>query len=269
MLTSTAIDAFLRAKEAKGLAKDSLRWYRGILAAFQHQVPVVTVGPEEIDTFLLSCHAGDERRHGYYRALRAFYRFLERRYGIPNPMRYVEAPKRSHKLPKPITPVDLAQLLAYCHPLKIKVAISALADTGARVGELANLTSDDLAETPWGYIATVHGKTGARQVPISYETYHALMVNLPLGYSRQRLSRLIALAFRQAGVKGTAHSLRHTFATLWEGDELVLQRIMGHAHLETTKLYRNLRLRILSEQHHRFSPLRMVQSLTKDMFPVL
>lgn len=91
------------------------------------------------------------------------------------------------------------------------------------------------------------------------------MVNLPLGYTKYRLGRKLAQAFKDAQVKGAAHALRHTFGTLWEGDELTLQRIMGHAHLSTTEIYRHLRTKILSQQHQRYSPLTMVLSTSKSM----
>ena len=48
-------------------------------------------------------------------------------------------------------------------------------------------------------------------------------------------------------------------------DELILQRIMGHAHLSTTKIYRQLRVANLCEQHHIYSPLNMIMRGTKRM----
>lgn len=222
--------------------------------------------PEDIERFLSNCKAGDERRYGYYRALRCFYHFLHRRLDTPDPIELVEPPRRSHKAPKFLNPEDINRLLNYPHPAKIKAAIMFLIDTGARLGELASLTIDNLGETPWGFTATIKGKTGARTVPISYETYHALMVHLPYPYRSHWLGELISRAFKQAGIRGSSLVLRHSFGTLWGGDELVLQRIMGHSHLSTTRLYRHLRMQMLSEQHRQYSPLRMVLSSSKTMF---
>lgn len=265
MHTNKAIDAFMNSRNAKNLSTYTLRWYKGILNKFNNQFQKLPRDPVKIETFLCNCQAGDERRHGYYRTLRCFYRFLKRRYKIQNPMTLIEAPRCKKKEPHFLNPQELARLLNYQHEPKIKAAIKFLIDSGARVGELANLVIDDLTETPWGYVAKIEGKTGARIVPISYETYHTLIVNLPLKYSVNVLRRKIAKAFRDAGVKGTAHTLRHTFGTLWEGDELVLQRIMGHSHLETTRIYRQIRTRILSLQHRLYSPLRMILSPTESM----
>lgn len=265
MRTMEAVDIFLKSRQSKGLSPQTLRWYRGILFLFAKQFPRLPKSPSDIEEFLVNCQAGDERRHGYYRALRCFYRFLNKRLNIPNPVEMVDPPRRCRKYPRPLMPEDVDKLLAYPHSPKIKTALLFLVDTGARLGELTDLNIDMLAQTPWGFAAIIKGKTGTRTVALNYETYHALMVNLPLGYSRYRLRRKIAQAFKEAGVKGSALTLRHSFATFWEGDELILQQIMGHAHLSTTRLYRQLRIKRLTEQHHKYSLLNMVLSTSKSM----
>jgi integrase len=264
-MTAEAVNMFLQSRRAKGLSPQTIRWYRGILLLFAKKFPKVPKSPSDIEQFLLECRCGDERRHGYYRALRCFYQFLHKRGGTPLVMEYVEPPHRSHKEPYWLIPDELNRLLSYPHPPGIKTALLFLTDTGARLGELSSLSIDNIRETPWGYIVGIKGKTGVRYVPISYETYHALMVSLPLGKGKHRLGRLISIAFKNAGVKGSAIALRHTFGTLWEGDELALQAIMGHAHLSTTKIYRHLRMKTLSEQHRLYSPLRMVLYSSKEM----
>jgi hypothetical protein len=45
---------------------------------------------------------------------------------------------------------------------------------------------------------------------------------------------------REGVTRGTAHKVRHTFAThfMWEGKSMVyLQEILGHSKLETTQIY--------------------------------
>lgn len=258
MRTLEAVNSFLSAARAKGLAPDTIRWYHGILIMYSNQEHSVKVKPKNIETFLSARPVGDERRYGYYRALSAFYRFLERRRNIKNPMVIIDPPRRKRKQPKPLTPDELDQLLSYPHEPKIKAALLLLADTGCRVSEAALVEVNDITETPWGYVVRVTGKTGARLVPLSHETYFALLKALPFGFTRYRFRRKISQAFMDARVKGSGLNLRHTFGTLWEGDELALQQIMGHAHLSTTRIYRAMRTEYISKQHRLYSPLRMV-----------
>lgn len=266
MRTTDAIETFLQSRRARGLSIESLRWYKGIFKSFAREYPDLPEEPEPIFDFLALCRAGDERRHGYYRALRALYNYLDRRLNtFLNPMKFVDSPRRRPKQPRPLTPEELDQLLSYPHGAKIKAALFFLTDTGARVGELVSLTPSSLSQTPYGYIAKITGKTGARLVPISPETYNALTKVLPFGYTRYRLRRLISKAFQDARVEGSGINLRHSFGSLWAGDELILQRIMGHAHLSTTRIYRALRVEQLSEQHNRYSPLKMILASTKRM----
>jgi integrase/recombinase XerD len=265
MQTVDAVSKFINTCVSRNLSLRTIKWYREILFAFANKYPELPSDPELIESFIASVKVGDERRHGYYRSLRAFYHFLNKRLGINDPMECIEAPRRKPKIPRILMPQELNILLSYPHQPQIKTALMFLIDTGCRIGELHSLTLNCLQEIPWGHMAMVNGKTGQRMVPISYEVYHALMVNLPYSYSSWWLGRLISRAFKKASLRGSALTLRHTFGTLWEGDELVLQNIMGHASLNTTKRYRHLRLKTITEQHNKFSPLQMVFTSSKNM----
>lgn len=266
MTTIDAIDIFMKYCHAKGLAPDTLRWYENILLNFASQYPKLPDSPDSIYTFLGDCQAGDERRHGYYRALRAFYTHLHRRVNtLTNPMLLVDPPRRKPKLPRPLTIEELEQLFAYPHSRDIRAALLFLIDTGSRASEAAGLNLNDISHNPDGYTARVTGKTGTRIVPISPETYDALNTALPWGVTRYRFRRLISFAFDNAKVQGSAINLRHSFATFWEGDEMALQQIMGHSHLTTTRIYRALRTPYLSAQHDKYTPLKMIYSTSKRM----
>jgi integrase/recombinase XerD len=268
MVSLFAIEYFLKSRQAKGLSQYTIRWYKGILLSFARMFPELPENPEDIDEFLISCKAGDERRHGYFRALRAFYRFLERRQYFKNVISAIESPKRQAKRPHPLTLDELDQLLSFPHNSRIRIALLFMSDTGARIGEVARLKPQDLAVTQWGPVARVTGKTGTRIIPISESTYQILLNSLPLGYSPGRLCRLVSAAFRDAHVKGTAHTLRHTFGTYWDGDELILQYILGHAQLSTTQIYRQLRTKKMCEQHHEYSPLKLVAANKQIPLPI-
>ncbi len=265
MQTTDAVSLFLASRAARGLSPRTISWYRQILTKFTADWPELPARPENIDLFLAKCPGKDECRHGYYRSLKAFYTFLHRRYDVANVMDKVEAPKRSKKEPCPLTPAQLYQLLIYPHSPRIAAALLFLADTGCRLGELHHLDADDFIPTPAGYLAKVCGKTGARLVPVSKRVVEALAPLLPFPYHLHRLGKLTSKAFREAGVKGTAHTLRHTFATLWEGSEFALQRIMGHSDMKTLRIYRNLRTEMLSIQHNQFSPVARLPGSAMQM----
>lgn len=263
MRTFDAIDIFINSRRARGVSPETVKWYKGILRKFERNFPELPEEPEPIIVFLASLKTGDETLHGYYRSLRAMYNYIDKRlHAFPNPIKFVPQPIRRPKLPRPLMPDELEQLMCYPHSEKIRAALMFLIDTGCRVGELFNLKLGDISKTPYGYIARVTGKTGTRLVPISNETYIILNRTMPLGYSRYRLRRKISMAFDDARLKGSAINLRHTFGTYWEGDESILQQIMGHAHFETTQIYRQLRLNRISEQHRRFSPLKTILGIT-------
>ena len=255
MRTDKAVVLFLTSRKAKRLAPETIRWYSEILSVYSRRYHKLPKKPETIEEFLQACPAGDERRHGYYRAVRCLYRYLERRHNQRNPTNLIDAPKRRRKEPNTLTAYELYKLLSYPHAPRIKAALQFLADTGARLGELYNLRAEDIKETPWGYVAKINGKTGTRLVPLQNETYRAIVAQLPFPYKRHRLGMKISKAIKTAGVKGTAHTLRHTFATLWAGSEFALQRIMGHSNLETLRLYRHLKIDVLCEQHSKYTPV--------------
>jgi integrase len=261
MKTYDLVQVFLKSRQAKGLSSRTINWYRYILLKFSDLNPDLPENPSAIDDFLSLCNAGDERRHGYFRTIRAFYRFLSRRFNVTNIVDSVESPKRSKKQPRPLTLDQLDQLLSFPHDLKTMAAITFLADSGARIGELANMAKDDLFVCEWGPLARINGKTGERIIPISDNTYQMLLKVLPFNVKVGQLTRLVSRAFRDAHITGTAHNLRHTFGTYWGGkDILMLKRIMGHSNIATTERYRGLQFKDMCAQQHQFSPLKAVQN---------
>lgn len=265
MQTQEVVFLFLKSRRARGLSPETIRWYEGILNKYSKRYEELPRDPEDVEDFISSCTAGDERRLGYYRALRALYRFGNKRLKLINPVDIIDPPRRIKKQPHILMPDEIDQLLSYPHPAKIKAALLFLVDTGCRIGEIINLQVSDFNETPRGYIVKVSGKTGERYVPVSHEVYLAMNKVLPFGWKKHWLGELVSKAFKEARVEGTGHTLRHTFCSLWAGDIFALQRIVGHARRSTTQIYRHLQTGYLSEQHNQFSPLKMVYSRSKSM----
>ena len=122
--TKHTLISFIKHCQARGLSPRTIQWYESILRCFSRECPKLPRKPEPCESFICSCRAGDERRHGYYRALKVFYNFIHKRYSFPNAMSQVEALRRSKKLPRPMALGDLTQLLTFPHPARIHGSIN-------------------------------------------------------------------------------------------------------------------------------------------------
>jgi len=129
-----------------------------------------------------------------------------------------------------------------------------LTDTGARIGEAANLTSDDVFPDS----VRVRGKTGERIIPISPLVRDML---LELGEGKlfsglsHWLSEQVVKAGKRAGIEVRAHDLRRTFATLWRGSDLSLKYIGGWASWKMVEHYSQRQLDKARDDHQQHSPL--------------
>ncbi|MCL0073159.1 tyrosine-type recombinase/integrase [Dehalococcoidia bacterium] len=123
-------------------------------------------------------------------------------------------------------------------------------------------------------MARVKGKGGKeREVPLGKQAMTALKRYLngrmtgPVftngnskSLSTRRVEAIIAECARLAGISGkrcSPHIFRHTFARKYllnGGDPFSLQQILGHANLETVRLYVNLWSTDIQAQHRKFSP---------------
>ncbi len=258
MQTDEAVDLFLTSRFTRNCANRTLKWYRIILEKYQATYPEIPETIEPIEKFIRDTPGKDERRHGYFRALRAFYRFLSRRYDIPNPIPKMDPPRRRRKLPKSLSLENFVRLMHYNHPPDIQAYLEFIADTGCRVGELCNIKPEDFEHGQDGCIVLLDGKTGERYVPVSDRTYQTVLPHIPIHYKVDWMTRRISRAFKDAGVRGTAHSLRHTFCSLWDGSEEALRQITGHCDMNTLGIYRHLKMHQLSVQHRQFTPLNLL-----------
>lgn len=160
--TRDLVSAFIKNVEQRGLSKETTRWYNSYLQRFILTHPgIISMSPEPLEDFIASYTSGDERRHGAYRALRAFYGFVSKRYDLANPMLKVRPPRRRHKEKAALSIDELKQLLdADIQPEWLKTLVLLLADSGCRIGEVASLNKDDIGQDT----IKVDGKTGQRVV---------------------------------------------------------------------------------------------------------
>ena len=282
MKTQLAIQKFLDNRRAQNLKPKSIAWYEAELKRFAGAYPELPTEPEPVEEFLTNIEGVPETKHAYYRALKAFYRFLKRRHGLPNPIEYIGPPRCPAKIMPTLEAREIMQLLNSVDSPRDKALLTLFVDNGARVSELTSLREQDIKE---GYIK-VRGKRGEREIPISDETRHLLLTLVasngrgelvfthPDGQplSRYSVYRTIRKVMGKVGIRGPKlgpHRIRHAFGKGYlvnGGDVRSLQQIMGHANITTTQKYAALNLSDTIDKHHRFTPLRAAHAAAQESF---
>lgn len=184
--------------------------------------------------------------------------------------------RTSRRLPRPLDPEQVARLLPELRTRRDLAMVRLMLDGGLRPGEVLGLHLTDVAygrrrvvvrhrdDHPRGArsksrmerIVDLHEAVTLEAVsayvmserPADAASPQMFLVgghgprrNEPLSYAA--LARLFARACERAGLRApwvTPHALRHTHATrMWEAGmrELTLQKRLGHASVEATRLY--------------------------------
>jgi integrase/recombinase XerC len=209
-------------------------------------------------------------------ALRTFYHYLERRYGIKNSaLALISAPRAKRSLPKPISITAAKELLKVAATTKTNdkappwvaarnvAVLTLLYGAGLRISEALALTGAD-ANLP--EILRIKGKGGkTRIVPIlpaardavaDYVRLYDLDPNTPYIEPDAPLFRGVRGGALQPAIiqrkmqnlrgalglpeSATPHALRHSFAThllAGGGDLRAIQELLGHESLSTTQIY--------------------------------
>lgn len=175
-----------------------------------------------------------------------------------NPMKYIKKlPDTTKKLPRFLSAEEIIKVLDMCNVWLYKIVVTLIA-TGMRIGELANLTWDDInfkqqrihiqSKTDW------HPKTyEIRTIPI-HPTIYNILQKLPKnkqyvftspgghkiisGNVQKRYFKKITAKLKLKDV--TIHTLRHTFAShlVMRGVDLrTVSELLGHASTKTTEIY--------------------------------
>jgi len=270
------IDAFLAALEGeRGVSSHTLTGYGRDLRHFARFLSGerVTVWSAVTPQIARRYVATMDRRYARssvsrrLSALRTFYKYLYREGMVSrNPLVLVGTPKQPRRLPKFLTPHEVAALLAAPDVttrigLRDRALLEVLYATGLRVGELTSLRRGDL---PSNDEIRIMGKgrrerivllTSAAQDALRryvnearpslarHRVVDAVFLNARGGPLSDRGVRVIVdrhirkVAFDR---RISPHALRHTFAThLLDGgaDLRSVQELLGHASLATTQIY--------------------------------
>jgi len=215
---------------------------------------------EDIEAFLVKMNQNGYTPKSISRKInstRTFYRFLKvNEYVTDDPSLLVAHPQYQLGAPRILTPTEYRALRdASRNDPRMFAIIELLLQTGIRIGELANLTLEDI--TPEGLRIRPVEKHEERLVPLNRSAKEALERYLKIrpNVSEKRifitksgrpfLIRNIRTAveryFRLAEIKNAkVNDLRHTFIAhhIKHGVSLVLlSKIAGHKRLSTTQRY--------------------------------
>lgn len=188
----------------------------------------------------------------YHSALTAWFLWLQvQGHRIDNPMVKIGKPKRPRSEPRPITNSDLCRVLGVRMHRRTRAMILLAAFAGFRVHEIARVRGEhiDLIDRR----ITVHGKGDVTvTLPLHHRIVeHAYRFDMPRtgwwfpgsdrGHQRREsVGGSIKDAMTRAGVQGSAHQLRHWFASelLANGVDLrTVQELMRHASVASTQIY--------------------------------
>lgn len=269
------VESFLIDRQTSGLSKLSIKFYRSQLSQFVTYCNSNALTQIEQITadFLRRYFLAYSEKHnpggvnGNYRALRAFFHWLEDEEVMPNdwknPIKKIRPPKIILEPLEPISIDDVKALLATCQHGEFtgerdQSIFLALLDTGARAQELCNILIADI-DLNSGSVMIRHGKGGkTRMVFLGRKTRRAIRSYLrtrpPLSANnlfvnrfgetltydglRQMLERRIILA--ELKTKPSLHDFRRAFALnmLRNGVDIFnLQRLMGHSDIQVLRRY--------------------------------
>ncbi len=237
---------------AAGLATTTITERVRVIRAFGHDAHVQPYRAEPIHIVRwLAQDWSPATRATYHSYLRAWFGWLHtQELRADNPMVKVGAPKYPDRLPRPVQSDDLARLLASPLRKKTRVMILLAALAGLRVHEIAKIRGEDIE----GGSLRVRGKGGRIAVVPLHPILQEVAVGMPArgwwfpANSRlpgehvrsKSVSDVVGRAMRRAGVAGTPHSLRHSFATglLEAGSDLrTVQELLRHRSVATTQVY--------------------------------
>lgn len=141
------LDLFLQSREAMGVSSKTIRFYTERLSKFIRAVDCLKATRQDVQRYLNTIPPnkyGLGTRHASFRAIKAYYRWINSEYGIPNPIEGLSAPI----LGKPILPSlekeQVLYLIEKAPSNRDKAIVALFTESGLRLSELANIKLESL-----------------------------------------------------------------------------------------------------------------------------
>lgn len=261
---SELLDMFLSAKRVEGCSEKTLRYYETSIRRLFASVDshVTHMQTDDLRGYLSDYQQQTQCSKGNIdnirRIMSSFFTWLEdENYILKSPVRRIHKIRSNKTVKETYTDEALETMRDQCGCLRDLAMIDLLASTGMRVGELVRLNRDDIDFE--NRECVVFGK-GSKERPVYFDArtkIHlknylesrsddnpALFVSLLSPYNRLEISgvevRLRKLGRKLGITKVHPHKFRRTLATraIDKGMPIEqVQRLLGHAKIDTTMQY--------------------------------
>ena len=255
---------FIDAKRVEGCSDRSLKYYRYILASALGKIgkPIGRITTDDLRQYLngysdehgISKSSSDNIR----RVLSSFFSWLEEEdFVMKSPMRRIHKIKGEKTIKDPFSDEDVEHIKDACQSLRDIAIVDLLLSTGMRVGELIRLQIADISMENRECVVVGKGQK-ERIVYFDYGTKVRLQaylasrddespyafVSLSKGHKPLMVSGVESIVRKLGKTAGISkchpHRFRRTLATkaIHKGIPIEqVQRILGHAKIETTLRY--------------------------------
>lgn len=261
---SELLDMFISAKRVEGCSEKTLKYYQAsIMRLFSTvDIPAIRMRTDDLRGYLSeyqqTSQCSKSNIDNIRRILSSFFAWLEdENYILKSPVRRIHKIKSNQPVKETYTDESLEIMRDQCGCLRNLALIDLLSSTGMRVGELVRLNRSDIDFE--NRECVVFGK-GSKERPVYFDArtkIHlknyldsrtdenpALFVSLIQPFKRLEISgveiRLRNLGKKLGITKVHPHKFRRTLATraIDKGMPIEqVQRLLGHAKIDTTMQY--------------------------------
>ena len=273
------LQLFITAKQVEGCSLKTLRYYQRTVENLFHTMTgtIIQLSTDDLRSYL-ACYQAETgcskaNLDNIRRILSSFFAWLEQEeYIIKNPIRRIKKIKTEQTVKETYTDENLEIMRDNCENLRDLAIIDLLASTGMRVGELVQLNRLDIDFENRECI--VFGK-GRKERPVYFDartkihlknylnsrvdTHPALFVTLFKNTKRLSIAgveiRLRKLGQKLGISKVHPHKFRRTLATkaIDKGMPIEqVQKLLGHAKIDTTLAYAMVNQSNVKHSHQKF-----------------
>ena len=221
------------------------------LFAYRRAVDPVTASWREVAAFLADPAFSDSTAVTYHAALRSWFRFLvETGAREDDPLGRVTRPRAKRGVPHPVSTAELGAVLRRVNRRRTRAMVLLAAYEGLRVAEIARVRGEHFRGGQL-YVIGKGGHEAALPIHPAIGDLAATFPRIGLWFpsyaewsapiTSKNVSRVVSEVMHRAGVRSSAHSLRHWYGTqvltAAGGNLRTAQTLLRHASPATTAIY--------------------------------